>query len=494
MSSLHQEVRDVFVKMTRYPEDLFSLEADFEDELGIDSVKLAEIYAGLQKRFGVTANLDGVEVKNLGDVIALVEAHVGEPVGVGATSAGETSAAQVMARLGNRGTFVPTGGDARPIAPLADTDPKPDTPTPSIQQAFNEADVIAIFAEVTRYPVALFHEDADLEDDLGIDSVKQAEILAVLGKRFQLPNVTKDRFQDIHTVGDVIAALKRMTRGNAPNAAPTVTSVKAETQRPQPAVASQDGSHKPFAGKIAFISGSGHGIGAAIAKRLADQGAAVIVNSFHSRDRGEATADHIRKAGGQATHVWGSTAKADHLERIFAEIEDAHGGLDFFISNASNGLIAPLGDIQPEHWDRAFRTNVVGLHQGALLAAKLMDRRGGGRILAMSSPGAQRHIEHFGCMGPVKAAVESLVRYLAVEFADRNIAVNAISAGPVEGELLEKYPDSERLVPYWKSLSLGGQLATEEDIADAVTFFLSPAAAKISGSVQLLDATASLRI
>ncbi|TMC31894.1 MAG: SDR family oxidoreductase [Chloroflexi bacterium] len=97
-------------------------------------------------------------------------------------------------------------------------------------------------------------------------------------------------------------------------------------------------------------------------------------------------------------------------------------------------------------------------------------------------------------MGPVKAALESLTRYLAVELAQDNIQVNAISAGPIYGELLSKYPDAERLIPYWESLSAGHRLGEQSDVANFATYLLSEGGNKITGSVLLVDSGGSQRI
>jgi NAD(P)-dependent dehydrogenase (short-subunit alcohol dehydrogenase family) len=253
-------------------------------------------------------------------------------------------------------------------------------------------------------------------------------------------------------------------------------------------------SRASFDGKVAFVSGAGHGIGQVIATRLAELGAQVIVNSFHSRDRGEAVTAAIRAEGGRADHLWGSVANPKHVRQMFATIERQFGHLDFLVSNASNGIVAPLSEVTEQHWDRAFGTNIIGLHQCALLATPLMQRRGGGKIVTISSPGAHRYIEYFGCMGPIKAAVESLTLYLAIELAPHNIQVNCVSAGPVYGELLSRYPNAERLIPYWESLSAGRQLGHESDIADFVMLLLSNATDKITGSTMLVDAGGSQRI
>lgn len=375
-----------------------------------------------------------------------------------------------------------------------------------------ENTVQQIFAETTRYPLDVLEPTAHLEDDLGIDSVKRAEILIALQKKFGLPsdlNVPAEMLTTIRNIAEAISSFVRKSPdAGMPSSGKPVptqeshdTSSIASASMPYHSKESLQNNgklipagHKPFAGKVALVTGSGHGIGKAIACRLAKLGASVVVNSFHSRTRGDETVQEIRMEGGEAIHIWGSVANPTHLHTMFDEIDSRFGHLDFFVSNASNGIIGPIKDVTEEQWKRAFQTNVIGLHQCAIRAADLMKRRGGGKIITLSSPGAHRHIQHFGCMGPIKAAVESLTLYLAVEFAGDNIQVNCVSAGPIYGELLSKYPDSDRLIPYWESLSAGNRLGEEDDVADLVTYLLSGDSNKITGSVLLLDAGGSKRI
>jgi len=285
-------------------------------------------------------------------------------------------------------------------------------------------------------------------------------------------------------------------RSTAAPAAAAVPATPASPSQgvPAPAAGFVPEGHRPFLGKVALVTGSGHGVGRAIAMYLARLGASVVVNSFHSRERGEQTAAEIVAAGGEAVHHWGSVTKEAHLRELFAAVEARHGGLDFFVSNASNGMIAPLEHITTEHWEKALSTNVIALHQGAMLARPLMLRRGGGKIVSLSSPGAHRPIHHFGCMGPAKAALESLTRYLAVELGSENIQVNAISAGPLYGELLDKYPDAEELVPYWESRTVNNVLGNEDGLAQMVAWMLSEVADMITGSVMDVDNGGALRI
>ena len=178
---------------------------------------------------------------------------------------------------------------------------------------------------------------------------------------------------------------------------------------------------------------------------------------------------------------------------MFAHIEKL-GGLDYFISNASNGLIAPFEQINDEHWAKGFQTNLVGLHQCALLAAPLMAQRGGGKIVTMSTPVSNRHVADFSCMAALKASVESLTRAMAVEFEKYHITVNCISAGAVYGDLIQKFPDSEQAIRYWEDKSLGKRLVYSQEICNFINFLLSGAADVINGSVLVIDGGITIRL
>ena len=475
MDDLEQQVQQIFADLTRYPLDVLDPGADLEDDLGIDSVKRGEILAAFRERFDLPETLDvpPERLSTIAGIATVIRALKGNG------SAGPPAAVLSVVTTGNGGNGKGNGNGKG----AGDGWSQPEV----------ERIVIDTLAEVTRYPRDILTSDAHLEDDLGIDSVKRGEILSVLGERLALPEVAAPAGLEIATVGDIVTAALALA-GTGP--VPEVT--EELPLHPPPAASPGRRSFltaaEPFAGRVALVTGSGHGIGRAIACQLAELGATVVVNSFHSRERGEETLAAIRAAGGRAEHVWASVANSAQLTRLFAEVESRFGHLDFLVSNASNGMIAPLKDITESHWERAFRTNVIGLHQAAMLAAPLMRRRGGGKIVTLSSPGAQRYIEYFGCMGPAKAALESLTRYLAIELAPDNIQVNAVSAGPIYGELLSRYPDGGRLVPYWESLSAGHRLGDESDVASFVTYLLSDAANKITGSVLLVDSGGSQRI
>jgi NAD(P)-dependent dehydrogenase (short-subunit alcohol dehydrogenase family)/acyl carrier protein len=459
-------VQRIFAEVTRYPLEILDLQSSLEEDLGIDSVKLGEVFAVLRDKYELPPELE-IPPEKLRTIGSIADALAGH--------------------LGNGGN-----GHGRPAPqPAAAPDP-PKRPARhgngSLEPAAFTAGVREVFAEVTRYPLDILAPDASLEEDLGIDSVKLGEVFAVLRDKYELPQTIGIEPAELRTLGGVAEALRRylLTVEIEIEPAPVPATIES-VPPPSAAAAGATPAVKPFTGKIALVTGSGRGLGKDIASHLAELGATVVVNSFHSRQQGIAAAEEIAAAGGESVHLWGSVANPDHLEKIFGEIEERWGALDFFVSNASNGMLARLEEITPEHWEKAFRTNVVGLHQSALYAARLMRRRGGGKIVTLSSPAAHGYVDYFGCMGAVKAAVESLTRSLAIELARDNIQVNCVSPGPVYGELLDKWPESERLVAQWEANTAYGRLCEARDVSHFVAYLLSEPVRMFTGSVLIMD-------
>ena len=413
--------------------------------------------------------------------------------------------------------------------------------------------VVDCISKTTRYPVKLLQPTADLEIDLGIDSVKRVEIVVALGKEFGLPLADQPRDKSIRTIADIAAWVEKMqgdgaatspaqatpSQATPPPATPVISyhpqvtqQFTAQTPDPQPhqpapsqfnggghsngnghgsnngyrdngqavryddahpsgmqhnGTQMQSTGNRSLAGKIALVTGSGRGVGKVIARVLSARGATVIVNSFHSRDAGEATAAEINQSGGQAIHLWGSVANPDQVNAMFAEIESRFGRLDILVCNASDGKIGSFMELTPEDWDRAFRTNVSGHHQCAVLASKLMQRAGGGSIVTMSAVGSHRFIHGLGSQGIVKAAVETQTRYLACELGKFGIRVNCVVGGPVYGDLLSKFPDAQATQNHWETVCPDGNLTSPIDLANTIGFLVSDDARGINGAIWAVD-------
>jgi enoyl-[acyl-carrier protein] reductase III len=234
-----------------------------------------------------------------------------------------------------------------------------------------------------------------------------------------------------------------------------------------------------------FISGGSRGIGRAIALRFARDGAQrVAIGYFRSDSAAEQTAEDLRALGAEPTLVRGNVTS----ERVLDEVA-ALGPLDVLVHNAASGVSRPALEAEDKHWDWTMNTNARALLQLARVAApQMLD---GSSIVAISSLGASRVLANYTLVGTSKAALESLVRYLAVELAPA-IRVNAVSGGVVETDALAAFPNRDEMLAAGAENPVG-RLVSPEDIAGAVSFLCSPDATMIRGQTLIVDGGFSLR-
>lgn len=251
---------------------------------------------------------------------------------------------------------------------------------------------------------------------------------------------------------------------------------------------------KPFANKIALVTGSGRGIGRAIALHFASLGADVVINFFRNREPAEEAAELVREMGQKALVVKANVGEIKEIKRLFKETEEEYGGLDIFVSNAASGYNRPAMDQKPKGWDWTMNINARSFLFAAQQAVPLMEKRGGGAMVAISSQGGDRVMPDYVVVGASKAALNSLTRYLAVELGSKNIAVNAVSPGVVETEVLKHFDlmNQNGLIKNVSKSTPAGRIATPEDVAQVVAFLCSPEAAMIRGEVIMIDGGFSL--
>jgi enoyl-[acyl-carrier protein] reductase III len=245
----------------------------------------------------------------------------------------------------------------------------------------------------------------------------------------------------------------------------------------------------PFQNNIVLVTGSGRGIGRAIALNFASLGADVVVNFFRNPGPAQETADAIQAMGRRTLLVKANVGELDDLNRLFDETEKAFGGLDIFIHNAASGYNRPVMEQKPKGWDWTMNINARPLLFAAQRAVPLMEKRGGGHIVSLTSPGANRVLPEYVVVGASKAAIESLTRYLAVELAPKNIIVNAVSPGIVETDALKHFDalSDKHLVAKTIEATPAGRLVTPDDVASVVAFLCTPAASMIRGQVIVVD-------
>ncbi len=241
----------------------------------------------------------------------------------------------------------------------------------------------------------------------------------------------------------------------------------------------------PLAGKIALVTGAARGIGRAIARKLGSAGADVAVNYYNSHDEAEALCGELRALGRRAHAVQGSVGIPDSVDEMFTEIGKHFDSIDIVVSNAASGVLKPAMKMSLKHWRWCLETNAFALGLLAQHAVPLMPN--GGRIIAMSSLGAQRAMPDYGFIGASKAALESLVRTLAQELGPKNIRVNTVSAGVVDTDALQYFPNREELLANFAQRTPAGPVLTPDDVAGAVYLLCLPEAAMITGHTLVVD-------
>jgi enoyl-[acyl-carrier protein] reductase III len=244
-----------------------------------------------------------------------------------------------------------------------------------------------------------------------------------------------------------------------------------------------------FKGKVTLVTGSGRGIGKAIALKFAKDGSDIVVNYVRNKAQAEETRVQIKALGRKAIIIHADVSKINSIDMLFRQIEKEFGGLDFFISNAASGSNKPGMAQQPGGWDYTMNTNARAFLFAAQCAVPLMEKHNGGIMLAITSPGSQRVLSDYIAVGASKAALESLVRYLAVELAPKHIAVNAISPGMVLTDALRYFQalSDEEMPQKAINATPAGRLVTPEDIANLAVFLCTPAATMIRGQVIVID-------
>ena len=250
-------------------------------------------------------------------------------------------------------------------------------------------------------------------------------------------------------------------------------------------------AERPLAGKVALVTGGSRGIGRACVLKFAQLGADVVVNYSRSAEDAEATAREAEALGARALSIQADMGEREAIVALFARVREAFGRLDLLVNSAARGLERPRGalDSLPRHLKHTMDVNLFGPWFCAQEAAKLMAQ--GGAIVNLLSPGAERYLPRYAPVAVSKGALASLTTYLAVELAPRGVRVNGVSAGLVEGsDGVRQLP--EELIDRYRQAVPAGRLVRPEEVAEAVAFFCSDAAAMMVGQVLLVDGGYSL--
>ncbi len=246
-----------------------------------------------------------------------------------------------------------------------------------------------------------------------------------------------------------------------------------------------------LAGKIALVTGGSRGIGRAIALKLADMGADLAINFFRSRQKAQETQQEIFNLGRECAIFRANINDVDSIKKLFHDVKHKYGHIDILIANAAMAMFGEIEHLSLKGWEVTLDANAKAYFLCAQEAVKMMPR--GGKIVALTSYGSQKYIPGYAALGSAKAAIETLTKYLAVEFAHKGINVNCVSGGAVDTDSLRILSEHNRhIAEEYIRKTPAKRLGKPEDIANVVAFLCTPEAEWIRGQTIIADGGYSL--
>lgn len=243
---------------------------------------------------------------------------------------------------------------------------------------------------------------------------------------------------------------------------------------------------KPLDGKVALVTGSGRGIGRAIALRLARDGAIVVAHYAHSKAGAEETVAMIAAGGGRAVAYQADIADRAQVVRLFEQIDRDPGRIDIVVNNSGVSTAGALADVTDEQIAEIFGINLLGPLYIASEAAKRLND--GGRIINFSSTIAKYAVAGAGLYGAAKSAIESFTESWARELGARNITVNTVIPGATSPGMMDASPEYRA---FFEAASPFKRIGQADEIANVVAFLASPEASWVSGTHIMANGAAS---
>jgi NAD(P)-dependent dehydrogenase (short-subunit alcohol dehydrogenase family) len=242
--------------------------------------------------------------------------------------------------------------------------------------------------------------------------------------------------------------------------------------------------------KVAIVTGSGAGIGRSIAEIFSKEGARVAAASRRA-ENGQPVVDAINAAGGNAIFIQCDVSKVEDVRELITDTLKAFDRIDVLVNNAGVNFAKPFDQTEPEDWDRVVNTDLRGTYLCCRFAIPHMLRKGGGSIINIATVHTQACLPGAAPYDAAKWGMVGLTKSLAVEFASRNIRVNALSPGLIDTQIWQDIqkaaPDLSQCLQYWNANIPMGRVGKPDEIAYAAVFLASDEASYITGSNLLAD-------
>lgn len=249
---------------------------------------------------------------------------------------------------------------------------------------------------------------------------------------------------------------------------------------------------KPLENKTALITGSSRGIGRAIALQLADRGANIAVNYVRNEEAAREVLGLLTQKGVRAAAFQANVGDPEAAGRMVEEVEKTFGAVHILVHNAAMGAFKPVHRLRMNQYELSLDVNTKAFLVLTQKVLPLMEKAGHGSIIALSSLGANRYLPNYGAIGISKAALQTLVKYLAVELAPKGIRVNCVSGGLVETDAVKMFPNYEGFKNEAVKRTPGGRIGQPDDLARVVAFLVTEDASWIYGQTIVADGGLSL--
>ncbi len=241
-----------------------------------------------------------------------------------------------------------------------------------------------------------------------------------------------------------------------------------------------------LSGKVAIVTGGGRGIGRAIALALSGSGASVVISSRTQKEI-EAVAEEIKKAGGKSLPVVADLTVSDQLDHLVNATLKEFGKIDLLVNNAARSFLRSLLDLREDGWDKVFNTNVKAVWLLSRAVARKMMEQKSGKIINITTVGAEKAELGMAAYGCSKAALKMLTRCMAREWAQYGIQVNAVGPGLTRTEFSKPIWSNPEVAKHVSAAIPMGRLAEPEEIVGSVLFLASDAARFITGHSIYVD-------